>query len=106
MDILILIGVLIIGISWGWALREKIATDKVNVLLKELKEIEKEEADSIIKIKIEKHNDVLFVYDFHTDMFMVQANDRSELEEKLDKMYPGKKFGATPDNLKKIGFTS
>jgi isocitrate dehydrogenase kinase/phosphatase len=103
MDILILIGVLIIGISWGWALREKIAKDKVNFLLEQ---VEKTETENVIKIKIEKHNDVLFVYDFHTDMFMVQANDRSELEQKLDKMYPGKKFGATPDNLKKIGFTS
>jgi hypothetical protein len=39
-------------------------------------------------------------------MFIVQAKNRPELEEKLENLYPGKKFGATPANLKEIGFSS
>lgn len=103
MDILILIGVFIVAFSWGWTFREKIAEHKAKVFMDKIHE---QEEENIMKIKIEKHNNMLFVYDYHTDMFITQAKDRPELEEKLEKLYPGKKFGATPDNLKDIGFSS
>jgi hypothetical protein len=37
---------------------------------------------------------------------MAQGTNRKELEDNLDKRYPGKRFAATPDNLKEIGFDS
>lgn len=107
MDILILIGVFIVAFSWGWSVREQVAERKAKAIMDKIeKQIHEEEVENIMKIKIEKHNDMLFVYDFHTNMFIVQAKDRPELEEKLDKLYPGKKFGATPDNLREVGFSS
>ena len=107
MDILILIGVFIVAFSWGWSVREQVAEHKTKKLMEKIeKQLHEEEVENIMKIKIEKHNDMLFVYDYHTDMFIVQAKDRPELEEKLEKLYPGKKFGATPANLKEVGFSS
>jgi hypothetical protein len=107
METLLFIGCLIVGFYTGWHLHEAVTAHKANKLLSHInQQIEKQEEENIMKIKIEKHNDTLFVYDFHTDMFIVQAKDRPELEEKLEKLYPGKKFGATPANLKEIGFSS
>ena len=106
MDILF-IGSLIVGFYAGWHLHKAVSVHNANKVLSDLEhQMVKQELENIMKIKIEKHNDMLFVYDYHTDMFITQAKDRPELEEKLEKLYPGKKFGATTENLKEIGFTS
>lgn len=107
MELLLVFGCLIIGFYIGWHLHSALLTHKANKLLENIEQqmIDKEVED-VMKIKIEKHNNMFFVYDFHTDMFIAQANNRSELEEKLEKLFPGKKFGATPDNLKEVGFSS
>ena len=106
MDMLF-IGCLIVGFYAGWHLHQAVTVHKAKKMLEGLHvHAEQEESENIMKIKIEKFNDTLFVYDFHTDRFIVQAKDRPELETKLDNLYPGMKFGVTNENLKEIGFTS
>jgi hypothetical protein len=46
------------------------------------------------------------VYDFSSSKFITQANTRDELEDNLAKIFPGKKFGCTKENLIEIGFIS
>jgi hypothetical protein len=107
MDILIVVGALIVGISFGWNLHERIVAVKASRMLAEIEKQIKEESDAdVIKITIEKDNGILFAYHKETSQFITQAKDRKELEKKLAELYPGKTFGVTPQNLSEIGFTS
>lgn len=111
MELLIYILVAIILVRLGWHLREFKAIaevrkmredDKLEVLEQELDEIKKK----YLPIKIEKVQHGYFVYSIPDNTFMAQGTNRKELEENLDKRYPGKRFAATPDNLKEVGFDS
>jgi hypothetical protein len=107
MDFLFLILAIAVGFVWGYTFREKVAIRKTQLLLKMFEEeVEKEEKQSVIKIKIEKEKDTFYVYDFSTNKFITQANTRDELEDNLAKIFPGKKFGCTKENLIEIGFIS
>jgi hypothetical protein len=107
MDILIVVGAIIVGFSFGWNLRERVAMVKANKMLAEIEqELEQDIDPEVIKITIEKDNGILFAYHQDSSQFITQANDRKELEQKLAELYPGKTFGVTPKNLIEIGFTS
>ena len=107
MEIFIVVGSLIVGFSFGWNLRERVAVVKANKLLAEMQQLEdEEESEDIIRLTIEKHGDTLFAYHKDSSQFIAQALNREELELKLAELFPGKKFGVTPKNLIEIGFTS
>ena len=59
---------------------------------------------SEIKITIDKHNDCYYVYRMEDQTFMAQGKTRNELEHSLMKLFPGKKFACTHDNLVEVGF--
>jgi len=93
-----------VGFLVGWNQREKWASRKVDALLDMFnKEVEKQVEESRIDIKIEKHNDVYYVFNKHTDDFMAQASTRKELEDALAARFSGKRFYADVDNLKEVG---
>jgi len=93
-----------VGFLVGWNEREKWASRKVDALLDMFnKEVEKQVEESRIDIKIEKHNDVYYVFNKHTDDFMAQASTRKELEDALAARFSGKRFYADVDNLKEVG---
>ncbi len=107
-DILVYIACVIFGIVWGWNARENYAKKKLDMLLKTMEESEEQqpEEERPIPIIIEKHNDVFYVYDFKDKTFMAQGETRWHLEKNLEKRYPGKKFGASTENLREIGFVN
>jgi len=106
MDILILIGVAIIAFTWGWNARETVAQHQNRKFFRKLAEQAAEEkVDNLVRIKIEKHEGVLYAYQLDNSMFIAQANDRKELEQKLSEKFPGKRFGCSEENLKDVGFT-
>ena len=93
-----------VGFLVGWNEREKWASKKVDALLDMFnKEVEKQVEESRIDIKIEKHNDVYYVFNKHTDDFMAQASTRKELEDALAARFSGKRFFADAENLKEVG---
>jgi hypothetical protein len=107
MEIFIVVGSVIIGFSLGWNLRERVAAVKANRLLAELEQqVDEETSEEVIRITIEKDRDILFAYHKDSSQFIAQAKDRAELEKKLAELFPGKKFGVTPQNLIEIGFIS
>jgi hypothetical protein len=106
MEILIVVGSIIIGFSLGWNLRERVAVVQANRLLAQLQEVEEDTSEEVIRITIEKDRDTLFAYHKDNSQFIAQAKDRAELEKKLAELFPGKRFGVTPENLIEIGFTS
>lgn len=106
MEFLILIGVAVISFVWGWNFREAVAQRQNRRMFERMVENAIEEREQLIRIKIEKHNGVFFVYHEENSLFITQANDKKELEEKLCEKFPGKRFGCSEENLKEIGFTS
>lgn len=96
-----------LGFVFGWVLREEMAKRRVDYLMKQLgEELEDvaEVAKDLINIKIELHSGQYYVFNKDTDEFMAQAATRKELEDALAKRYPEKRFAATPENLKEVGF--
>lgn len=108
MEFLILVLVAILFARLGWSLREIHAMREVKKIEKEVIQHFQTDLEEIKKkylpIKIEKVNDAYFVYSIPDNTFMAQGTNRKEVEENLDKRYPGKRFAATPDNLKEVGF--
>jgi dTDP-4-amino-4,6-dideoxygalactose transaminase len=108
MELLLLFIVAIVFARIGWGLRELHAMRQVEQLDGMIKENLQQELEEIKKkylpIKIEKVEHGYFVYSIPDNTFMAQGATRQELEQNLDKRYPGKRFAATPDNLKEIGF--
>jgi hypothetical protein len=106
MEIFIVVGSLIVGFSFGWTLRERVAVIKTNKLLDQIQQLEEEESEDIINLTIEKDGETLFAYHKDSSQFIAQALNREELEKKLAELFPGKRFGVTPKNLIEIGFIS
>lgn len=106
MEILLCIFFLVVGIVWGWNARGNYARKRLDMLLKQAEETQEPQEETPIPIIIEKHNDTFYVYGKDDNTFMAQGNTRWHLEKNLEKRYPGKKFGASPENLKEIGFVN
>ena len=102
-QIIIGLGLLIVGVVVGWKGRESFAAWRVKHILKEYEDTIGVAKEKLIPITIEEHSGVYFVYDVD-GQFMAQASDRETLETTLMEKYPGKLFAVTPENLKKLGF--
>jgi hypothetical protein len=99
--IIVVVVAFIGGVFYGWGLRERHAQRKLDHLLDKFEHAVQEEVnESLIKIKIESHSGMFYVFNQETDEFMGQAKTRKELEDVLAKRYPDKRFMATPENLK------
>ena len=95
----------ILSFAFGWVMREFHARRQMNRVLKNVETAVKQEIrEKVTRIKIEKQEDTYYVYNADDLTFMAQGNTREELEGNLAKRYPGKFFGANPDNLKNMGF--
>lgn len=104
-EILSIFGIFALGFFVGWWMREQLALRRIDKMLTQIEdELDEAEEASLVKIKIEKHSEVFYVFNQETDEFMAQGIDRKELEDALAKKFPEKTFMATPANLKEVGF--
>ncbi len=62
--------------------------------------------DNYVRIVIEKHNDMFFVYDENDNTFLAQASSKEELDKSLRSRFPGKMFAVKEENLIEVGFLS
>lgn len=110
MEFLILVLVTFIffvyGVIVGWNAREKHALKLTKQLLDGIEEKVQEETKDKIYVTIEKHNDIIYVYDKINSTFMAQGKSKEEIEDVLSKRYPGKRFAASEEELAKAGFIS
>jgi hypothetical protein len=90
------------GAYSGWKLREKYIknSSKQSSLPSE---DEKPDEDDLVRITIEEHNGVFYIYNKKDKTFMVQGKTKQEIEDALSSRFPGKRFAATLEELKKIG---
>jgi hypothetical protein len=96
--------IFVAGFIFGWESRERAAKKTVERLLDQMEDELDKEKQNGINIKIERNGDFLYVFDSNTDAFMGQATNRMDLEKVLGEKFPGKRFFATSDNLKEVGF--
>jgi lipopolysaccharide biosynthesis regulator YciM len=93
----------IMGALSGWNAREKYAKKMVEHHFKNIQEFV-EDQEELLHIVIEKHNDMLFVYDKDTEQFMAQGSTREAVEKVLVERFPGKRFACHESTLKEVGF--
>jgi predicted negative regulator of RcsB-dependent stress response len=96
----------IMGAVSGWNAREKHAKTQVEKHFKHIQEFVEEQEEEQIHIIIEKHNDMLFVYDKETKQFMAQGTSKEDVEKVLVERFPGKRFACPESILKEVGFLS
>ena len=101
--IVMVVGIFVVwylGAMYGWNAHERFVR---RVVRNTIYNLEKDLEESVITIRIEKHNDVLYVYDSETDAFLAQGKDRQELENILRKKFPGKHFAAPSNEYALLG---
>jgi hypothetical protein len=96
----------LMGAVSGWNSRERHAKNQVEKHFKHIQEIVEEQEEEQIHIIIEKHNDMLFVYDKETKQFMAQGTTKEDVEKVLVERFPGKRFACHESVLKEVGFLS
>ena len=97
----------IIGVVSGWNARESHAKTQVEKHFKNIQEfVEEQEQEELLHIIIEKHNDMLYVYDKETKQFMAQGSSKEDVEKVLVERFPGKRFACHESTLKEVGFIS
>jgi hypothetical protein len=95
----------VMGAVSGWNAREKHAKTQVEKHFQSIQEFVEEQEEQI-HIIIEKHNDMLFVYDKETKQFMAQGTSKEDVEKVLVERFPGKRFACPESILKEVGFLS
>lgn len=84
----------------GWRLREYFAMRKVAELLEQAEELVEEEPESDrVKIRLERHGDMLYAFDEETHTFIAQGADLNALDKAIQVRYPDKKFSIREQNL-------
>lgn len=105
-----IIAVVVVGVMSfyaGWSARERAAVRRLEEVMGVVSEHVKDEIEkTLIRISIERHNGVYYVYNMDDKSFMGQGADRKELETVLASKFPGKTFAATQENLAEVGFAN
>lgn len=95
MDFITFIFVAIGAFHTGWVCREIYAKQKVRELNEELGQnlsiLEKQFKDNVIGMRLEKHQDTIYVYDTANNAFICQGKTKTELSEAFYKVNPNKK---------------
>jgi hypothetical protein len=102
-NIVMAVGVFVVwylGAMYGWNAHERFVR---RVVRKTIYNLEKDIEESVVLIRIEKHNSVLYVYDSQTDAFMAQGKTRTEIETIMREKFPGKHFAAAKEDYALLG---
>ena len=108
MDIIVMVVVIVItfvlGFKRGYEFRQyRESEEERKNISSAIDKLEKDFFESLIRVKIEKVDGMLFVYNQDTNEFMAQGKNEDELADILKKRYPGKRFAAPENNLKEVG---
>ena len=73
-------------------------------LVQRLSQEMKEVKSNVMLVTIEKHGDMFLVYEKDTNKFLTQSTDQKELGENLKRMFPNKRFAASHQNMREVGY--
>jgi hypothetical protein len=97
-ELMTIITSLILGFSAGWWVREFIAAVKIKHLLQSVEE----HTRNVVRIRIERTNNMLYIYNMETNEFMAQGETRNVVERNLKRRFPDTVFAATDENLREV----
>lgn len=87
----------------GWKAREYHAIRMMNVLINQATEESMNEFKSkVIDIRVEEHDDQLFVYRKDDGSYLAHARGQDDLQMMLMEKFPGKLFNASQEDLQKL----
>lgn len=72
-------------------------------LEKDLNELKTKIKEKIIKVNIEKHGEVFYLFEKETDRFIAQGKDADEIKNVLQNRYPDKTVFADKEHLETVG---
>jgi len=104
MDMILYLLGLVVAFVWGYRFREHLATKKMDNLVQRLSQEMKEVKSNVMLVTIEKHGDMFLVYEKDTNKFLTQSTDQKELGENLKRMFPNKRFAASHQNMREVGY--
>jgi hypothetical protein len=93
--------IFLLGALWGWNTRERFAERQMN---KFIEKFEEKVDETVIKVKMEKHHDMIYMYRLSDNLFMAQGRNEEEITQVLKKKFPEKVFAASTVDLKECGF--
>lgn len=96
-----IVSIFFIGMIYGWRLHQEMIARRIRNLVTNLSTAMEED---VIQITIEKHNDMIYVYEKQTNQFMAQGKTKEEIEKILIDKFPGKRFAAPQSELE-TGFS-
>jgi len=97
--------IFVVAFIFGWNCREHAARRFVDKFLtEELDTLQRQVDEHSVSITIERHGEMYYIFQKDDSSFMAQGSNRDELENSLAKKYPGKRFYASPENLREVGF--
>jgi hypothetical protein len=82
----------------GFLYREHLAMKKIQTMISHMEEV----VNTVVRIRIEQVNGMLYIYNMETNEFMAQGKTRQQLEQNLKDRFPDTKFAATAENLKEV----
>ena len=98
MDLLLsFAAVLVFGFVLGWWFREFVATIKIKQLIESA-----ELSADVVRIRLERMNGMIYIYNMETNEFMAQGKTRNVVERNLKERFPDTVFAATDENLREV----
>jgi hypothetical protein len=77
-----------------------------NAQLKDqLNELDKKVKELFVRVSIEKHGEVYYIFEKETDRFVAQGKTADEIKEIMQQRFPNKTFIATDEEIKSSGLT-
>jgi len=103
-DLILYILIFVVGFALGWHQRERVAMNRVETLLAKFDEIPygeevDDDRDDYIRINVEKHGAVIYLYNAETNEFVGQGSTKEEIKSALKRKYPGGKFAVEQEGL-------
>lgn len=89
-----------LGALYGWHAHERMVNRNIRNFIHDIRE---DFTSNVIQIKIERHQDTMYVYDLKTNNFMAQGKNEKELTEILRSKFPGKSFAASQKDIEESG---
>ena len=97
-ELLTIVTALLFGIIIGWWLREFTAAVKMRHIMQSIETHSK----SVVRIRIERTDNMLYIYNMDTNEFIAQGKTRNLVERNLKERFPDTVFAATDENLREV----
>jgi hypothetical protein len=88
------------GFIIGWFTHRRAVHLKIESIMQRL---EKGMTDNVIEVRIERHDDSIYVYRADNYEFMAKGINGGELGKELASRFPGKSFAAPREQIEKSG---